>query len=126
MFCDFYNTSNGMYCKRLKVLCPEHSKQPKASPNEVCGCPLMNNVFSPSGSYCRASKLNCMKHFSWEQLERAQIDMERVREWLRLDELVEKERELRSDITNRGGILALMLHSTYNHEILDKPDKPTN
>ena len=29
MFCDFYNPSNGTYCKRLRVLCPEHCKDPK-------------------------------------------------------------------------------------------------
>lgn len=26
MFCDFYNSSQGTYCKRLRVLCPEHFK----------------------------------------------------------------------------------------------------
>lgn len=35
MFCDFYNLSNKTYCKRLKVLCPEHGKEPKAAPTEV-------------------------------------------------------------------------------------------
>ena len=29
MFCDFYNPSNRTYCKRLRVLCPEHCKDPK-------------------------------------------------------------------------------------------------
>ena len=31
MFCDSYNPQQKTYCKRLKVLCPEHSKEPKAS-----------------------------------------------------------------------------------------------
>lgn len=35
MFCDFYNAANKTYCKRLKVLCPEHGKEPKAAPTEV-------------------------------------------------------------------------------------------
>lgn len=26
MFCDFYNPSQHTYCKRLRVLCPEHFK----------------------------------------------------------------------------------------------------
>jgi len=26
MFCDFYNSSQRTYCKRLRVLCPEHFK----------------------------------------------------------------------------------------------------
>lgn len=35
MFCDNYNPSTGMYCKRLRVLCPEHTKEPKISDEEV-------------------------------------------------------------------------------------------
>ena len=31
MFCDYYNSQQKTYCKRLKVLCPEHSKEPKVS-----------------------------------------------------------------------------------------------
>ena len=31
MFCDFYNAQQRTYCKRLKVLCPEHLKEPKVS-----------------------------------------------------------------------------------------------
>ena len=29
IFCDKYDSSQGTYCKRLKVLCPEHTKEPK-------------------------------------------------------------------------------------------------
>ena len=31
LFCDFYNSQQGTYCKRLRVLCPEHTKEPKVS-----------------------------------------------------------------------------------------------
>ncbi|KAJ8301982.1 hypothetical protein KUTeg_020969 [Tegillarca granosa] len=31
MFCDYYNSQQKTYCKRLKVLCPEHTKEPKVS-----------------------------------------------------------------------------------------------
>ena len=31
MFCDYYNAQQKVYCKRLKVLCPEHTKEPKVS-----------------------------------------------------------------------------------------------
>ncbi|KAL0266265.1 UNVERIFIED_CONTAM: hypothetical protein PYX00_008858 [Menopon gallinae] len=120
MFCDFYNAANKTYCKRLKVLCPEHGKEPKASATEVCGCPLVTNVFDLTGEYCRASKRNCVKHYSWEKLRRAEIDMERVRQWLKIDELVEKERQLRHEMATRAGVLALMLHSTYNHDLMEQ------
>ena len=41
----------------------------------------------------RRSKKECNEHFSWEKLRRAELDMDRVRQWLKLDELLEKERQ---------------------------------
>lgn len=35
MFCDFYNPSNLTYCKRLRVMCPEHTKAPVVKDSEV-------------------------------------------------------------------------------------------
>ena len=47
--------------------------------DEVCGCPLVADVFTNMGQFCRAPKKKCLKHFSWEKLRRAELDMERVR-----------------------------------------------
>lgn len=33
LFCDVYNPQSKTYCKRLQVLCPEHSRDPKVSCN---------------------------------------------------------------------------------------------
>lgn len=74
MFCDFYNPVNRTYCKRLRVLCPEHCKDPKISEHDVCGCPLVTNVFSPTGEFCRAPKKSCTKHYVWEKLRRAEVN----------------------------------------------------
>ncbi|KRT78243.1 PHD finger motif containing protein, partial [Oryctes borbonicus] len=123
MFCDFFNPSNRTYCKRLRVLCPEHCKDPKISENEVCGCPLVTNVFDLTGEFCRAPKKSCTKHYVWEKLRRAEIDLERVRQWLKMDELLEKERQIRQSMASRAGVLALMLHSTYNHEVMEEITK---
>ncbi|KAJ2941988.1 hypothetical protein O0L34_g10902 [Tuta absoluta] len=120
MFCDFFNPNNATYCKRLRVMCPEHFKDPKVSDTDVCGCPLVRNVFEPTGQFCRAPKKACLKHYQWEKLRRAEIDMERVRQWLRLDELVEQERSIRLAMASRAGVLGLMLHSTYNHEVMER------
>lgn len=90
-------------------MCPEHSRDPKVSPveiilykqsllalklqyssfevwsdvqvpvDEVCGCPLVKNVFELTGEYCRVSKRKCNKHYNWEKLRRAEVDLERVR-----------------------------------------------
>lgn len=120
MFCDYYNPVNGTYCKRLRVMCPEHFKDPKVSDTDVCGCPLVKRVFLPTGDFCRAPKKACLKHYQWEKLRRAEIDMERVRQWLRLDELLEQERSIRLAMASRAGVLGLMLHSTYNHEVMER------
>lgn len=107
-----YNPQSKTYCKRLQVLCPEHSRDPKVhqishfwsrfqvprvsdvikhtdppsrlSPcqvtaDEVCGCPLVKDVFEPTGEFCRVSKRKCNKHYCWEKLRRAEVDLERVR-----------------------------------------------
>ncbi|KAI5632432.1 hypothetical protein NE865_14858 [Phthorimaea operculella] len=53
-------------------------------------------------------------------LRRTMIDMQRVRQWLRLDELVEQGRSIRLAMASRAGVLGLMLHSTYNHEVMER------
>uniref|UniRef100_A0A8C2ZES8 CXXC-type zinc finger protein 1 n=1 Tax=Cyclopterus lumpus TaxID=8103 RepID=A0A8C2ZES8_CYCLU len=116
LFCDVYNPQSKTYCKRLQVLCPEHSRDPKISLDEVCGCPLVKNVFELTGDYCRVPKRKCNKHYNWEKLRRAEVDLERVRVWYKLDELFEQERNVRTAMTNRAGLLALMLHQTIQHD----------
>ncbi|EDS26515.1 CpG-binding protein [Culex quinquefasciatus] len=112
--------NNKTYCKRLRVLCPEHSKDPKVNDTDVCGCPLVRNVFQLTGEFCRAPKKSCFKHYVWEKIRRAEIDLERVRQWIKMDELVDQERQVRQAMASRAGVLGLMLHSTYNHEIMEK------
>lgn len=120
IFCDFYNPASNTYCKRLKVLCPEHSKDAKVSDADVCGCPLVRNTFVLTGEYCRAPKKNCFKHYVWEKIRRAEIDLERLRQWLKMDDLNDQEQKVRTAMASRAGVLGLMLHSTYNHEIMER------
>ena len=40
------------------------------------------------------SRKECNEHYCWEKLKRAELDMDRVRQWLKLDELLEKERQV--------------------------------
>jgi COMPASS component SPP1 len=115
LFCDVFNPHQRTYCKRLRILCPEHSKDPKVGDDEICGCPLFVNCFEVSGNYCRELKKACQKHHCWEKLRRAEIDAERVQQWLKIDELFEKEQKIRFTMTNRGGVLGLMLHQTVVH-----------
>ncbi|XP_013792007.1 CXXC-type zinc finger protein 1-like isoform X2 [Limulus polyphemus] len=118
MFCDYYNPQQRTYCKRLRILCPEHSKDPKVADDEVCGCPLLVNVFEKSGEFCRMAKKKCLKHFCWEKLRRAEIDMERVQQWQKIVDLFEQEQTIRMNMANRGGVLGLMLHQTISHDTL--------
>lgn len=112
LFCDFYNSQQGTYCKRLRVLCPEHTKEPKVSPDEVCGCPLSNDQLEETDELCCVSKRNCVRHHYWEKLRRAQIDGQRVQQWLKLEEAYEQERSTRWAVAQRGGVLGLLLHRT--------------
>ncbi|XP_025048349.1 CXXC-type zinc finger protein 1 isoform X5 [Alligator sinensis] len=118
LFCDVYNPQSKTYCKRLQVLCPEHSRDPKVPADEVCGCPLVRDVFELTGDFCRVPKRKCNRHYCWEKLRRAEVDLERVRVWYKLDELFEQERNVRAAMTNRAGLLALMLHQTIQHDPL--------
>jgi len=115
LFCDYYNSQQKIYCKRLRVLCPEHTKEPKISAKEVCGCPLVTNVFEETGDFCRTSKRTCLKHYCWEKLRRAEIDLQRIQQWLKLEEAFEQERTLRYSASQRGGVLGLLLHQTISH-----------
>jgi len=120
MVCDFYNPQTDTYCKRLRVICPEHTKDPKIGDNEVCGFPLTKDIFTPTGEFCRVKKKECNAHFCWEKLRRGMLDMERVRCWMKLDELMDQERQEKESLSRRAGVLNLMLHSTFNHEIMEK------
>lgn len=124
IFCDFYNAQQKTYCKRLKILCPEHSKEPKVRDDEVCGCPLTKDMLKPSGEFCRALKKKCVKHYQWEKFRRAEIDLDKMRVLFKLDDLIEQERSIRQQMVNRGGVLGLMLHQTiYNKDAFDFPIK---
>jgi COMPASS component SPP1 len=103
---------------RLRILCPEHSKDPKIVDDEVCGCPLVSqsSPFEHSGKFCRVLKKKCNKHHCWEKLRRAELDAERIQQWLKLDDLFEREQKIRYCMANRHGILGLMLHQTIVHD----------
>lgn len=116
VFCEAFNPQQRTYCMRLRVLCPEHTKEQKTPDDEVCGCPLTTNCFEYTGNYCRIAKKKCMKHYSWEKLRRAQLDMEKVQKWLKLEDLFEKEQKIRYTMSNRGSVLGLLLHQTIIEE----------
>lgn len=46
--------------------------------------------------------------------------MEQVRQLFKLEELFEKERQIRTAMAQRAGLLPLILHSTFNHEMMQQ------
>lgn len=50
------------------------------NPDAVCGCPINTDLFAEGEVLCRAPKKKCVKHFCWEKLRRAEIDMHRLRQ----------------------------------------------
>lgn len=46
-------------------------------------------------------------------------------QWLKLDELFEQERNIRVAMSNRVGVLGLMLHQTIDHDPLNPIKVPT-
>ncbi|XP_053211936.1 CXXC-type zinc finger protein 1-like [Panonychus citri] len=112
VFCNVYSSQQKTYCMRLKVLCPEHTKEQRIPDTEICGFPLVINCFEPTGTYCRLPKKKCMRHYCWEKLRQAQLDMEKVQKWFKLEELLEKEAKIGFTMSSRSAILGLLLHKT--------------
>uniref|UniRef100_A0A915HY22 CXXC-type zinc finger protein 1 n=1 Tax=Romanomermis culicivorax TaxID=13658 RepID=A0A915HY22_ROMCU len=125
IFCDTYNKNSRTYCKRLRVICPEHHKELKLDETDICAAPLdvnpNDNSMAPLGDlhskpFCMGQKRSCIKHYKWDKIRRALIDMERLAHLLKLDELHDEQRALRMAQNSRGGILALLLHQTVKHD----------
>lgn len=114
LFCDTYDAQAKAYCKRLRVVC-EHFREPKLPPDSVCGFPLVRDVFIETGEYCCVPRNKCTSHLGWERLRRARIDIERYRCFIKMDELLQEEQRLHQSMSQRGGILGLLLHRTTDH-----------
>lgn len=102
----------------MRVICPEHYKEPKIDDNDICASPL--NANTPLDRFdaslvCLAPKKLCLKHYKWDKIRHALIDMERLGQLLKLDELFEEQKSLKATTAARGGVLSLMLHHTVKH-----------
>ncbi|KFD48144.1 hypothetical protein M513_10982, partial [Trichuris suis] len=119
ILCDSFNKYNKTYCKRLRLICPEHSKSEKIADGIVCGWPLdldfTFNSFSKS-NVCLVAKKKCLKHWQWDRYQFAMIDMERLSLILRLDEINDMERRINVRLLSAGNIMDLMLNATNVHE----------
>ena len=69
-----------------------------------------------------APKRSCSLHFKWEKLRRAQIDLEKLRTWLKLEELYEQKRANETALNQRKGLLSILLHQTISNNSLITKD----
>ncbi|KAB0336944.1 hypothetical protein FD755_025793, partial [Muntiacus reevesi] len=97
-----------IYCYLLQYSGLEHSMD-----DEVCGCPLVHNVFEVTDDFCCLPKCFCNLHYCWAKLRRAEVDLECVRAVG-----CKAESEVRTAIMNQTGLLALMLHQATQHDPL--------
>ncbi|KAL1129033.1 hypothetical protein AAG570_013565 [Ranatra chinensis] len=120
VYCNRYNERDKTFCKRLRVMCGEHNAdQPNASSClEVCGFPLVTDVFTETGHFCRAPKVKCLRHVSWDKFRQAELDSEKVKLYVKFKENMLKQRDVAASLENRGGVLQIMLHTTVDHSRL--------
>lgn len=111
LFCDSFDTHAKAYCKRLHAVC-EHVKDPKRPSDCVCGFPLVDESFVETGHFCVNFRSKCTRHFGWERKRRAKIDIERYRLLIRLDELLYEEARLCTALSQRSGLIGMLLHQT--------------
>ncbi|VDM32882.1 unnamed protein product [Hydatigera taeniaeformis] len=115
LFCDAYDSHAKAYCKRLRAVC-EHVKEPKYPPDAICGFPLVEDVFTPTDRFCCTTRQKCTHHVGWERKKRGHIDVERYRQLIRLDELLQEEARLQRSLSQRAGILGMILNRTVDEE----------
>ncbi|EUB58120.1 CpG-binding protein [Echinococcus granulosus] len=115
LFCDAYDSHAKAYCKRLRAVC-EHVKESKYPPDAICGFPLVEDVFTPTDRFCCTTRQKCTHHVGWERKKRGHIDVERYRQLIRLDELLQEEARLQRSLSQRAGILGMMLNRTVDEE----------
>lgn len=81
ILCETHDKQTKTYCKRLRVVCPEHFKDDIGKQMKICGFPLIwekcelksldemlgkDKMFS--GGMCSISRNQCPEHKTWEQV----------------------------------------------------------
>ncbi|CAG0878962.1 unnamed protein product, partial [Cyprideis torosa] len=79
--------------------------------------PAICHFFFQGTEFCRLRKKNCRRHHNWERTLKAEIELEKVKNGIQLDELLHEERQVRAAMSSRAGVLPLLLHSTYDHDL---------
>ena len=62
-------------------------------------------------------KKKCTTHYGWEKFRQASLDAQKIQQWLKLDELYEREQKIMSSLNARHGLVQLLLHRTVLHPV---------
>lgn len=65
----------------------------------------------------RAPKKNCSKHYVWEKIRSAEIDLERCSPVNENGQAVDQKRQMRTALKSRAKVLGLLLHSIHDHPL---------
>lgn len=118
LYCNHQDKKTKRYCMNIASACPLHSNW-NCAKDEVCGCPLnIMQKLVPDGNYCIEFKKDCTHHYHWDRFRKAQLDLQRVQAFSRLDVINERLKYLETVIEDSyGGVVGIMLHDTTDHEV---------
>lgn len=111
IFCNQKIAKNS-WCRKLKVLCPLHYENSRKA-GEICGYNLgkENDIVR----YCGNKDRTC-NHRNWEELLRAEVDIEKIILFLEFKVLKNEEINIQKDMSRRGiHILRLMSKYSFEH-----------
>lgn len=116
LYCHHQDKKTKRYCMHLESACPQHSNW-QSDKDEVCGCPLnIMQSLVPDGNYCIELKKDCTLHYHWDKFRLAQLNMQRVQAFARLDTINDRIRVATANLNDTyGGVVGVMLHNTIDH-----------
>lgn len=116
LYCHFLDKKTQRFCMHIESACPQHSNW-LIDKDEVCGCPLnLSQKLEPDGNYCLQLKKDCTLHYHWDKFRLAQINMQRINSFSRLETIKDKIRFAESNLMDSyGGVVGVMLHNTIDH-----------
>lgn len=117
LYCNILDKKSKRYCMHIKSACPQHSNW-SGEKDEVCGCPLnIMQTLVPDGHYCLELKRDCGLHYHWDKFRLAQMNMDRVHAYTRLDLIRDRIRIASANLADTyGGVVGVMLHNTVDHQ----------
>lgn len=113
LYCHQQDKKSKRYCMNLECACPQHTNW-LSDKDEVCGCPLkIMQKLVPDGNYCLELKKDCTQHYHWDKFRLAQINVERVQAFTKLDVVNDQIMKVRRNLEDTyGGVVGVMLHNT--------------